>query len=438
MHMMQLPEKYLNEMKNILKDEFDLYLNSFNEEHITSLRVNESKISIEEFLKIFPYPLEQVPWCHNGFYYRSTDPVTKHPYYYAGLYYIQEASAMLPAETLPVEENDRVLDVCAAPGGKSTELGVKLKDSGVLISNDISYSRCQALLKNLERFGIRNAYVISESPDKLEHYFDEYFDKILIDAPCSGEGMFRKDASLIEAWKEKDSSCYVPIQKSIMQSALKMLKPGGYIVYSTCTFSKEEDEEIIQYALSLDDCLEVIPLPYVDGFVQNAYGTKLFPHRIHGEGHFVSLLRKKGDKKENRYCKETVTFDEGNIHACFSSSKKLEIKDRMYACRDTGVNLDGLRIMRSGVLLAEKKKGRIECNEILPMYLKVKELKNCISLHADDIRVIKYLKGETIDVKDQVCKDGLNVICVDGFPLGFVKCSKGICKNKYPKAWILK
>lgn len=296
--MMQLPEKYLNEMKNILKDEFDLYLNSFNEEHITSLRVNESKISVEEFLKVFPYPLEQVPWCHNGFYYRSTDPVTKHPYYYAGLYYIQEASAMLPAETLPVEENDRVLDVCAAPGGKSTELGVKLKDSGVLISNDISYSRCQALLKNLERFGIRNAYVISESPDKLEHYFDEYFDKILIDAPCSGEGMFRKDASLIEAWKEKDSSCYVPIQKNIMQSSLKMLKPGGYIVYSTCTFSKEEDEEIIQYALSLDDCLEVIPLPYVDGFVQNAYGTKLFPHRIHGEGHFVSLLRKKGDKKK--------------------------------------------------------------------------------------------------------------------------------------------
>ena len=436
--MMQLPEKYLNEMKNILKDEFDLYLNSFNKEHITSLRVNESKISIEEFLKIFPYPLEQVPWCHNGFYYRSTDPVTKHPYYYAGLYYIQEASAMLPAETLPVEENDRVLDVCAAPGGKSTELGVKLKDSGVLISNDISYSRCQALLKNLERFGIRNAYVISESPDKLEHYFDEYFDKILIDAPCSGEGMFRKDASLIEAWKEKDSSCYVPIQKSIMQSALKMLKPGGYIVYSTCTFSKEEDEEIIQYALSLDDCLEVISLPYVDGFAQNAYGTKLFPHRIHGEGHFVSLLRKKGDKKENRCCKETVTFDEGNIHACFSSSKKLEIKDRMYACRDTGVNLDGLRIMRSGVLLGEKKKGRIECNEILPMYLKAKELKKCISLPADDIRVIKYLKGETIDVKDQVCKDGLNVICVDGFPLGFVKCSKGICKNKYPKAWILK
>ena len=420
--MMQLPEKYLNEMKNILKDEFDLYLQSFNEEHITSLRVNESKISVEEFLKIFPYPLERVPWCHNGFYYRSSDPVSKHPYYYAGLYYIQEASAMLPAETLPIEENDRVLDVCAAPGGKSTELGVKLKDSGVLISNDISYSRCQALLKNLERFGIRNAYVVSESPDKLEHYFDQYFDKILIDAPCSGEGMCRKDASLIESWKEKDSSYYVPIQKSIMQSSLKMLKSGGYIVYSTCTFSKEEDEEIIQYALSLDDSLEVVPLPYVEGFVQNAYGTKLFPHRIHGEGHFVSLLRKKGDKKENRYCKDTVTFEEGNIHAS----------------RDTAVDLDGLRIMRSGVLLAEKKKGRIECNEILPMYLKAKELKNSISLHADDIRVIKYLKGETIDVKDQACKDGLHVLCVDGYPLGFVKCSKGICKNKYPKAWILK
>ncbi len=436
--MIELPERYLEEMKDLLKDEFDDYINSFDEPHDTALRVNESKISVEQFLQIFPYHLEPVPWCHNGFYYDPSDPVTKHPYYYAGLYYIQEASAMLPAESLPIEEGDRVLDVCAAPGGKSTELGAKLKDTGVLFSNDISYSRCQALLKNLEKFGIRNAYVCSESPEKLESYFDGYFDKILIDAPCSGEGMFRKENHLIKSWIEHDSSYYVPIQKSIVKSCLKMLKDGGMIVYSTCTFSVKEDEEIIQYALSLDPSLKVMPIPMRDGFTQNEYGTKLFPHKVKGEGHFVSLLVKDGDRQKNQRKENDHSFQQENIHATFMNSKCIEIKDRMYASRDTGVDLSGLRLMRSGVLLGEKKKNRFELDEILPMYLKENEYTNAIHFDVDDPRVIKYLKGETIQIDDPSIKDGYAIVCVGKYPLGFVKVSKGSCKNKYSKSWILK
>ncbi len=433
--MIELPKKYREEMKELLKDEYDDYLQSFEESHHTSLRVNELKISVNEFLRIFPYELKPIPWCHNGFYYNEKDPVTKHPYYYAGLYYIQEASAMLPAESLPIEKGDRVLDICAAPGGKSTELGVKLNDTGVLFANDISYSRCQALLKNLERFGIRNSYVTSEAPEKLSQYFDSYFDKILIDAPCSGEGMFRKDSHLIQSWIEHDSSYYVPIQKSIVENAVQMLREGGMLVYSTCTFSKAEDEEIIQYALSLDDSLKVIPLKNCEGFYQNEFGTKLFPHRIHGEGHFVSLLVKEGNKREHSKKNIEYRFNCENIHSKFLDYQYQEIKEKAYVMKKTDVDLSGLRIMRSGILLGEKKKNRFELNEILPMYLKENEYSNVIYLSVDDIRVMKYLKGETIQIDDSNVKDGYAIVCVEKYPLGFVKVSKGTCKNKYSKSW---
>lgn len=435
--MVELPEKYKQEMKELLKDEYDDYIHSFNSKSIHSLRVNENKISVEEFLKIFPYHLEPIAWSHNGFYYDENDSVTKHPYYYAGLYYIQEASAMLPAESLPISTNDRVLDICAAPGGKSTELGVKLQDTGVLFSNDISYSRCQALLRNLQKFGIRNSFVLSETPEKLSQYFEGYFDKILIDAPCSGEGMFRKDASLISSWLERDSSYYVPIQKSIVENAIKMLKPNGMIVYSTCTFSRSEDEEIIEYALSLDPSLKVKQLPTCDGFVQNEYGTRLFPHKVKGEGHFVSLLVR-GEVENNIPSKESFTFKEDCINATFTSSKKEIMKDRIYSVPETDLDLKGLRIMRSGILIGENKKNRFELDEALPMYLKKNEYKNVIDLEDSDIRVTKYLKGETIDVKDFDLCDGYAVVCVGGFPLGFAKISKGIFKNKYPKSWMMK
>ena len=243
--MPELPQKHLSEMKELLQDEYDDYLASFENKRVYGLRINTSKISVRDFLKINPFHLERIPWTDDGFYYDEEDRPAKHPYYFAGLYYLQEPSAMLPAEVLPVEENDLVLDCCAAPGGKSSKLANKLNNTGVLIANDISASRAQVLLKTLESQGIRNAYVMAEDITKIER-FKECFDKILIDAPCSGEGMFRKESELISSWEERKSDYYSPIQKQLILKGVEMLKSGGKLVYSTCTFSPEEDEEIIE------------------------------------------------------------------------------------------------------------------------------------------------------------------------------------------------
>ena len=303
-----LPDKYLNAMKSLLKDEYDDYLACFDSPQIHSLRVNTSKISIDRFKEIFPYNLEQVPWCKDGFYFDDLS-ISKHPYYYAGLYYLQEASAMLPAEFLPIEEGDIVLDACAAPGGKSLKLLDKLNNTGLLISNDISISRANALLRNIERAGFSNYYVIAKDIIELEEHFPKYFDKILLDAPCSGEGMFRKDKALIESWKERDSEYFSPIQKRLIQACINMLKDGGKLVYSTCTFDVREDEEIIQYALDNNSNIKLLPIEKYDGFkdANDGYGVKLFPHRIKGEGHYVCLLQKNGNshKRESRMMAKT-------------------------------------------------------------------------------------------------------------------------------------
>ena len=244
-----IPENFKIKMKELLGDELDSFLDCYNEKHNAGVRVNTLKSTPERFREISPVEITPVPWIKNGFYYDESDRASKHPYYYAGLYYIQEPSAMTPASLLPVKPGDRVLDLCAAPGGKTTELGAKLKGRGVLVCNDISNSRAKALLKNVELFGIRNAVVISEAPAKLEGSFMGYFDKILVDAPCSGEGMFRKSHAIIKNWEQYGTGYYAKLQREILPSAINMLRPGGYMIYSTCTFSTEEDEGTLKWLL---------------------------------------------------------------------------------------------------------------------------------------------------------------------------------------------
>lgn len=294
---LKLSEEYLNRMRDLLgEEEFSAYLKSFDEERLYGLRVNTAKTSPEAFPELVPWDLKQIPWIPNGFYYEGTKRPAKDPYYYAGLYYLQEPSAMTPAMLLPVEPGDRVLDLCAAPGGKSTELGVKLAGKGVLISNDISNSRAKALLKNLELWGIANICVTSETPDKLAGVFGPWFDKILIDAPCSGEGMFRKDEDMVKSYEEHGPEYYSRIQKEITDQAVRMLAPGGLLLYSTCTFSRCEDEEIICHILNRHEEMELVKLPLFEG-ASDGIGLngclRLFPHKIKGEGHFMALLHKK-------------------------------------------------------------------------------------------------------------------------------------------------
>ena len=429
-----LPDKYLKTIKEILQDEYDEYIASFNENRIHSLKVNTSKISTDDFEKLFK--LERVPWTNDGFYYED-ESITKSPYYYAGLYYVQEASAMLPAEVLPIEEDDIVLDACAAPGGKSLKLLNKLNNTGLLVSNDVSPSRANALLRNIERFGFSNYYVISKDIIELEEKYKNTFDKILLDAPCSGEGMFRKDKSLINSWLEKDEEYYAPIQKKLLQASLNMLKDGGMLLYSTCTFNTKEDEEVVRYALENNKDVRLVPIKKYDGFKDGIdnIGVKLFPHRIKGEGHFVCLLQKGNiqskEKKQHTQVKSNIDFI-NSLNKEFKDGEFLDINENTYFVKPFDVKY--IRTLRSGLLLGKNTSHGFEPSQQLALNLKDREYDNVLSLDINDIRVDKYLKGETIEI--DLKYKGLVLVCIDKYPLGFGKGSNGLLKNKIDKGWI--
>ena len=463
---MRLPEKFTEQMKNMLGDDLPNYIEALDRPMYHALRVNTLKISVEDFLKISPFKLTPVPWCGNAFYYDAeTEFPSKHPYYYAGLYYLQEPSATLPASTLPIEEGDRVLDICAAPGGKSTELLARLGKTGYLVSNDISASRAKALIKNLELFGADNLLVTCESTDKLAGQFDHYFDKILIDAPCSGEGMFRKSTSMVTAWERNGNEYFANIQKSILDEAVKMLRPGGMILYSTCTFSGLEDEDSVLYLLKLKDSLKLVPIEQHEGFVPGRaewntgdisegegknleYTMHLFPHKVQGEGHFVSLIgdypeseEEYGSSVSDYYPKsfkisEELTEFISHIKRDFRRDRFENMNGRIYYIPEGCPENGRLHVLRRGLLMGEEKKNRFEPSQALAMSLSADEYDNVLSLPADDERVIRYLKGETIEYSDsEDLKKGWVLIAVDGFPLGFGKAANGQIKNKYLPGW---
>ena len=252
---MELPQEFLERMERMLGEEYKEFLRTYEEPRKFGLRVNTLKISVDEFVKLAPFHLMPIPWIDNGFYYEREDDPARHPFYYAGLYYLQEPSAMTPANILPVTPGEYVLDLCAAPGGKATALAAKLQGQGLLVANDISASRAKALLKNLEVFGVKNSFVTNAVPIRLAEQFDETFDKILVDAPCSGEGMFRKDMANAKAWSPEKVDACARTQRDITLQAVKMLRPGGMMLYSTCTFAEEENEGTIAYLL--ENCPEM-------------------------------------------------------------------------------------------------------------------------------------------------------------------------------------
>ncbi|WP_207723251.1 RsmF rRNA methyltransferase first C-terminal domain-containing protein [Ruminococcus hominis] len=460
--MIKLPEKFENKMKELLQDEYDNYLQCYDEPRYYGLRVNTNKISVEDFLKIAPWSLTPVPWIPNGFYYDG-DKIqpSKHPYYFAGLYYLQEPSAMTPASRIPVEPGERVLDVCAAPGGKATELGAKLKGEGVLIANDISNSRARGLLKNLELFGIGNMMVISEEPGKLVEYFPEYFDKILIDAPCSGEGMFRKDKKMVKAWEEHGPEFFSKLQRSIITQAAAMLKPGGMILYSTCTFDPLENEKTVEYLLETCPEFKICEMEGYEGFCEGIpkyvenhseeyrKTVRIFPHKMQGEGHYLALVKKGDDNVEGKNekpakPKEGVKKLPEELEQFLKElswdidKSRLDIREeRVYYMPENLPMLKGVRFLRSGLLLGEVKKNRFEPSQALAMCLKKEEYPRILDLPVSDDRVIKYLKGETLDVEDITSRKekGWYLVCVDGYPLGFGKLANQTLKNKYLPGW---
>ncbi|MDD6340292.1 MAG: RsmB/NOP family class I SAM-dependent RNA methyltransferase, partial [Butyrivibrio sp.] len=396
------------------------------------------------------FHLTKIPWTENGFYYEKEDDPARHPFYYAGLYYLQEPSAMTPASILPVLPGERVLDMCAAPGGKATALAAKLRGEGLLVANDISASRAKALLKNLEIFGVKNAFVTNAVPHKMAEQFEEYFDKILVDAPCSGEGMFRKDSKLIKAWESNGPEYFAPIQKNILDSAANMLKPGGKILYSTCTFSRLEDEDNIRDFLDNHPDFSLEKIYDYEGFVR-AFGMeeaiRLFPHHLDGEGHFVALLRRNGVLQENNMPRDIDISKLPAVVQDFLREFDYEnlpgpihiINDKIYSQCDCNTDLKGLRILRNGLLLGELKKDRFEPSQALAMYIKPENYSTVVNLSPDDINTIKYLKGETIEIEEASLRGSSKnvLIAVDNFSLGWGKLNGLTIKNKYLPGWRL-
>lgn len=477
-----LPEDFCREMKALLGEEYQQYIESFDGPKSLGLRVNTLRWTPGECRRRLPWSTEPVGWVENGLFYEETANPSRDPYYYAGLYYLQEPSAMTPASLLPVEPGDMVLDLCAAPGGKSTELGARLKGRGMLVANDISSSRARALVKNLELFGVGNVCVTSETPERLAAVFPRFFHKILVDAPCSGEGMFRKNPEMAGDWERRGPEYYCPLQKAIVKEAVSMLRPGGYLLYSTCTFSRLEDEEVVKWALESFEDMELRPLPLFDGASGGAGLSgclRLFPHKIRGEGHFIALLRKKtgeggenGGNPEGRANLNTrnvrsrdlgtrslgknlrtrsggegmvpVNLEEerelkaflGDTRLSWDTSRLVRIQDMICYLPEGFSGDPGLRYLRTGLLVGTVKKGRFEPSQAMAMALGRELYANSISFDRDDPRVVRYLKGETIALEDREGpRTGWCLVCVEEFALGFAKGNHMTLKNKYYPGW---
>lgn len=453
--MQNLPDIFLKEMKSLLKDEFQSFLDTYEEPKHSGLRANLLKIAPNELntllsKNISDIILEEISWCPTGFYFNSEIRPAKTPYYNAGLFYIQEPSAMSAVELLDIGENMSVLDLCSAPGGKTTQIASKLNNTGIIVSNDISTQRTKAVLKNIEMHGICNALITNDTPEKLANVFFEYFDRILLDVPCSGEGMFRKDSDLIKTYIESKAA-NPKMQKNILKQAAKMLKKDGLMLYSTCTFNLEENEHQIIEFLEENPNFEVVKLEAKHGFVEGftlTESNRLFPHKLKGEGHFLCLIKKvANDTFENSACnqnykttkfvsktklpKEYLDFEKNELNLIIDGNFIVE-NNKIYKELDTGINLKGIKIVRNGLYIGEIKNKAFIPSPAFIMSMKKNDFKNTITLAIDDDNLTKYLKCETIFIE---ANNGFVIVCVDNYPLGYGKIQNGTLKNYYNKNW---
>lgn len=377
---------------------------------------------------------EQIPWEENGFY-THLEKLGANPFHFAGLFYSQEPSAMSAAPLLKVQAGEKVLDLCSAPGGKGTQLACAMDAKGLIVLNEPVSSRAKILSGNVERMGVKNAVVTCEKPEKLAQIFENYFDKILVDAPCSGEGMFRKNAEeALSEWSEENVALCAARQKRILSEAVKMLKAGGKLVYSTCTFAPQEDEEQVAW--------------FVENYPQMRLilQEKLYPHKIKGEGHFVALFEKQGETQTARV-KEMKPFISKESERAFRAFEKdclqalsfgnlHEAGGTLYALPNHTFDFKGLSVLRAGVRLGEVKNGRFEPSHSLALATKKEEWKTAVDLAPADPRLEKFLRGETIE--EASLSNGWCIVCVSGFPIGLGKAVNGVVKNHIPKGLRIK
>lgn len=446
---MNFPKDFENLIKDMLGGDYDRFLDYSNKEVFRGLRVNTIKISSDNLLSKLGYSVEPSLFCDESFYIpEEIKSPGNHPLHHAGAFYIQEPSASAPVSSMNIEKGDRVLDLCAAPGGKTTQIAACLDGTGLILSNEYVKNRTQPLISNIERMGIKNAVVTSAHPDELCSALQSVFDKVLVDAPCSGEGMFRKEPKALENWSEENSiSCGIR-QLHILNSAAKSVKGGGVLCYSTCTFSKYENEMVVENFIKENPDFTLIKIDreygengykkYAPNTENIGYTRHIFPFNK-GEGHFVALFRKSGDDKgvipestptKSPAVKEFLAFFDKYFESeIISNSKVFEVNGKVYI---TPVipNLKNLSVLRSGVLAGEYNGKRFEPSHALFSAFG-KYAKNIIDLSLTSDNLSRFLRGEEIEC--EACYSGYTAVLVEGIPLSFGKASNGRLKNHYPK-----
>lgn len=461
-----LPKEFLQRMQKMLGEEYQEFLNSFYQEKYHALRINSLKGDAEKFFRKSPFSVTPVSWAKNGYYYSSKDQPGKHPYHEAGVYYIQEPSAMAPAEFLGAMPGEHILDLCAAPGGKSTQIAADMKGKGILVCNEIHPARAKILSENIERMAVRNAIVTNESPQRLAEVFPNYFDRILVDAPCSGEGMFRKNPQACKEWSIKNVELCAVRQDEILEEAAKMLRLGGRLVYSTCTFSSLENEGSIWRFLKKHPEFLIVSMDKAVGMTEGIFfpseiafqeevsdsllrsicknTVRLLPHKLHGEGHYTAVLQKTGENVKGKQafcvngiekgitlkeCEGFFDFSKEYIRGTFEG-KYLKFGQQLYFVPEEMPSMKGLKVLRPGLHLGTLKKNRFEPSHSLALALQPEDVSYVYSLSAEDSTAAAYLNGETFFAEGE---KGWYLISVDGYSLGWGKLAGGTMKNHYPK-----
>ena len=477
-----LPAQFAERMKQMLGNEYEEFEACYEREKYRALRFNPLKGEVSAFLEQTPFSLTSVPWSKYGYYYDAESTPGKHPYHEAGVYYIQEPSAQIPAALLEAQPGERILDLCSAPGGKATQIAASMKGEGLLICNEYVPSRAKILSENIERMGIRNALVVNETPQKLASVFAGYFHRIMVDAPCSGEGMFRKNEEAHTEWSPENVQMCADRQDEILEAAARMLLPGGRIVYSTCTFAPLENECAIARFLQENpdfivkeiavtqemtsqypDLFEMGMQPGNPKWAEQEMGSldenikeqlsktiRLFPHKINGEGHFAAILEKDGTLPDVtqkilsrngmektvslKDCKEYEDFLKTEIRADWLSqtqkSPYLRFGDQLYQIPEQMPGLKGLKVLRPGLHLGTVLKNRFEPSHALALALRPEETVHTWNLDGNSADAANYLKGGTFQAEGE---KGWYLITVDGYSIGWGKLAGGIMKNHYPK-----
>ncbi len=467
-----LPTAFLSRMQDMLGDDYDNFIACFDRPAFRGLRLNTLKLSEGTPL---PEELEKeltpIPWAEKGYFYQESSSFRpgKHPYHDAGLYYIQEPSAMSAAEYLSVEPGDYVLDLCAAPGGKSTQLAAKMKGEGLLFSNEIVPSRAKILSENIERMGIRNAIVTNEDPRHLAELLPSFFDRIMVDAPCSGEGMFRKNDEASSEWSPENVALCADRQDMILDCAASLLSAKGRIVYSTCTFAPAEDEGSVSRFLQRHPDFHIVKVKKAEGFSsadpafypgapeEIADTIRLWPQKLKGEGHYIAVLERDGSfvpreerlssskqQKGNplkkypelvRFIEESLLPDQLSFLSsdakglCLAKDQSLlSFGDQLYLLPAGCPSLKGTKVLRPGLHLGTMKSKRFEPSHALALALSPKDVKHSYSLSLQEAE--NYQKGLTFSADGE---KGWYLLCLDGFSLGWGKLAGGSMKNHYPK-----